>query len=74
MHYFAMSYPHFWVYTRETVTRHQTKPNNSEFGEIEMKQWWNEKDYIGTIPEKNITKEIGIGEAVDMIYNDVMNS
>ncbi len=58
----------------ETVTRHQTKPNSYEFGETEMKRWWNEKDYIGFIPEKSLTKEISFGDTIDMIYNDVMNS
>ena len=58
----------------ETVTRHQTKPNSNEFGEAEMKLWWNEKDYIGIIPEKSLTKEISFSDTIDMIYNDVINS
>ncbi|HCW52390.1 MAG TPA: uridine kinase [Clostridium sp.] len=55
----------------ETLLRHKTKPNANEFGEKEMKSWWNEKDYIGFIKEKIITKDVSIDEAVDMIYKDV---
>lgn len=56
----------------ETLLRHQTKPNRFDFGENEMRRWWNEHDYIGIIPEKSLTKEIGLDDAVQMIYQDVM--
>jgi hypothetical protein len=36
----------------ETLRRHETKDKRFEFGEAEMRRWWNEKDYIGIIPEK----------------------
>lgn len=55
----------------ETLNRHQTKPNHNEFGEVEMRRWWKEKDYIGIIPEKNITDELSLDEIVEMIYSDV---
>lgn len=29
----------------ETLLRHQHKPNVNEFGEKEMKSWWNERIY-----------------------------
>ncbi|WP_104372089.1 kinase [Desulfocucumis palustris] len=57
----------------ETLIRHQTKANHNEFGENEMKRWWREKDYIGIIPEKNITKELSLDEIVEMISSDVMS-
>jgi chloramphenicol 3-O phosphotransferase len=57
----------------ETIARHQTKASCNEFGETQMKSWWKEKDYIGIIEEKIITKEIGLDEAVNMIYDEVMN-
>lgn len=57
----------------ETLKRHQTKPKCNEFGEEEMKRWWNEKDYIGFIPEKIITAESSFDHTVEMIYQDVMN-
>lgn len=57
----------------ETLKRHQTKPNCNEFGEEEMKRWWNEKDYISFIPEKIITTESSLDITVDMIFQDVVN-
>lgn len=56
----------------ETLLRHQTKPKRFEFGEEEMRRWWNEKDYIGFIPEKTLTEQVGLEEAVGLIYDDVM--
>lgn len=32
----------------ETVRRHAKKPNSHEFGAKEMKEWWKDKDYLGT--------------------------
>lgn len=58
----------------ETLLRHKTKPNCNEFGEEEMKKWWNEKDYIGIIQEKMINKETSLDAAVNMIFNDVINN
>lgn len=55
----------------ETLIRHRQKPNCNDFGEKEMRRWWKEKDYIGFIPEKRLTKEFGIDETVYMIYNEV---
>ncbi len=57
----------------ETLIRHQTKPNCHEFGEEEMKNWWNEKDYIGIIPEKIITADSSLNSTVEMIYQAVMS-
>lgn len=55
----------------ETLKRHETKANRFEFGEKEMREWWNEKDYIGFVPEKTITKEMSLDEIVKMIVSDV---
>ena len=55
----------------ETLKRHETKTVKNEFGENEMRKWWNEKDYIGLIPEKTITKELSLEETVDMIFSDI---
>ena len=55
----------------ETLKRHQTKPNCHEFGEEAMRNWWKEKDYIGTVPEQTITQEMSLEETVEMIYNAV---
>ena len=55
----------------ETLKRHETKTQKLEFGETEMRRWWNEKDFIGFIPEKTITKEISLDAAIDMILSDL---
>lgn len=55
----------------ETLKRHQTKPNCNEFGENDMKQWWNEKDFIESIEEKILSQELSIEETVDIIIKDI---
>ena len=36
-----------------------------------MKKWWNEKDYIGFIPERIIGKEMSLNAVVGMILSDI---
>lgn len=36
-----------------------------------MRRWWNEKDYIGFIKEKTLTKELTLNDAVELILADV---
>lgn len=36
-----------------------------------MRDWWKEKDYIGIIKEKNLTKDLSEDEIVNMIYTDL---
>ena len=55
----------------DTLSRHNTKPNRADFGETEMRRWWKEKDYIGSIPERTITENMSISDTADMIYNCV---
>ena len=55
----------------ETVKRHQTKEKRFEFGEAEMRHWWNEKDFIRIIPEHVFTQEISLEDAVNTIINDI---
>lgn len=55
----------------ETLKRHKTKGSKLEFGETEMRRWWKDKDYIGFIPEKTITKELSLEETVDLILSDI---
>ena len=55
----------------ETLRRHQTKPNNDDFGEEDMRRWWQEKDYLGNIKEKLIGEDVSLEEAVEKIYRDV---
>lgn len=55
----------------ETLRRHSTKPNHNDFGEVEMRRWWREKDYLPTIPEKVFTQELSLEDALALIYRDV---
>lgn len=58
----------------ETLSRHQHKPNAKDFGETEMKRWWNENDLLESIPEISIQKDLSLDEVVDMIYQEVSTS
>jgi len=57
----------------ETIKRHEQKSQIYEFGEIEMKKWWREKDFLSNISEKMIYKEMSLDEIVTQIYYDVIN-
>lgn len=56
----------------ETLSRYHTKPNSGEFGEMEMRRWWQEKDFVDILTEKILTAEVSIQETVSMIYKDIM--
>lgn len=62
---------YFDIPFEETLNRHKNKSNAHEFGEKEMKRWWNEKDLLDSIPEVCIHKELSLNEVVDMIYENV---
>jgi hypothetical protein len=55
----------------ETLKRHETKEKKFEFGEAEMRRWWNEKDFIKIIPEHVFTQEISLEDAMNTILNDI---
>jgi len=63
---------YFDIPFEETLNRHQQKPNAHEFGEKEMKEWWNENDLLNIIPEVLLHKELSLNEIVDIIYKDVI--
>lgn len=63
---------YFDIPFEETLNRHKQKPNAHEFGEKEMRKWWNEKDLLGIISEQLINKHLSLDEIVDMVYNDVI--
>lgn len=58
----------------ETLKRHQTRWKRDRFGEDEMKRWWSDRDFIGFISEKIITKELSKDEIVNMIIHDIEGS
>ena len=62
---------YFDIPFEETLIRHQKKPNAHEFGEKEMRGWWNEKDLLDIIPEVCFHEELSLNEIVDIVYQDV---
>lgn len=55
----------------ETLRRHSTKPNRDDFGEAEMRRWWQEKDYLPMIRETILKQDLSLDDAVEMIYQRV---
>lgn len=55
----------------ETLKRHATKQEKFSFGAEDMKRWWREKDFIKTISEKTLDKNISLDNAVGIILNDI---
>lgn len=62
---------YFDVPFEETLKRHRTRKCKDEFGEEEMKKWWNEKDLLNFISETLLKKELTIDEIINMIYEEV---
>jgi adenylylsulfate kinase-like enzyme len=56
---------------QETVRRHLTKHNSDEFGEKEMKEWWQEGDVLGVVGEKILPTESTVKESLELIVRDV---
>lgn len=63
---------YFDIPFEETLNRHQQKSNSHEFGEKEMRDWWNEKDLLDIIPEVCLHKELSLNEIVDIIYENAI--
>ncbi len=55
----------------ETLRRHETKPNHSDFGESDMRSWWKGKDYLDMIHETTITMDSSSDQTVEMILSDI---
>ena len=62
---------YFDILFEETLKRHITKPNAHEFGEIEMREWWKEKDYLNIKEEKFITDKMSMEQTLNFIYEVV---
>lgn len=63
---------YFDIPFEETLKRHQQKTNAHEFGEKEMREWWNEKDSLNNITEVCLNKELSLDEVVNRIYQDII--
>lgn len=62
---------YFDIPFEETLKRHQHKPNAHEFGEKEMRAWWNAKDLLQTIPEVCLPQTLSLEEVVEKIYKEI---
>lgn len=65
---------YFDVPFEETLRRHATKPNTSDFGETEMREWWCEYDVLGWENEKIINHEMSQDEIIAMMLRDRQNA
>ena len=54
----------------ETLRRHSLKPVASEYGEKQMREWWQEKDYLNIQQEKIISENMNIDDIIAMILSD----
>ncbi|HRJ06697.1 MAG TPA: AAA family ATPase [Candidatus Saccharibacteria bacterium] len=66
----VLSY-YFDIPFAETLRRHSTKSVASDYGEKEMRNWWNAKDYLGITGEETITVRHSVDEIIHMILSDV---
>jgi len=55
----------------ETLRRHNLRSKNNDFGEVEMREWWREKDYLGVEDEKILGEDLSEDEILAMILKDV---
>lgn len=62
---------YFDVPFEETIARHASKPNAHEFGEKEMREWWNEKDYLNVSGEKVLHKDMTVDDIISEILSDI---
>jgi hypothetical protein len=55
---------------QETLDRHRTKPNASDFGEREMRRWWREDDRLAGVEETIIGPERSLADTAAEIIAD----
>ena len=55
----------------ETLKRHSGRNKSLGFGEMEMKRWWNEKNYLQTISEKLITEADSLESVLHSICSNL---
>ena len=63
-YYFDLSF-------EETQRRHDTKPNKADYGEAEMREWWNDKDYLKLAGEKSINETLSEEQILALLLKDV---
>lgn len=61
---------YFDVSFEETLRRHATKPQATEYGEREMRRWFNPDDLVPGLDEQRISEETSLVGAVDLIMHE----
>lgn len=62
---------YFDIPFEETVRRHATKPNAHEFGEEDMRRWWNERDVLDSNNDRMITHDMSEDEIMARMMRDI---
>ena len=65
---------YFDIPFEETLKRNSQRQCANEFGEKEMRSWWNEKDLLKEIPEQILTMDMSQEDIVNKIYKDIENN
>lgn len=69
---FDMAYVYYMdIPFEETLRRHNLRHKNNDFGEVEMREWWREKDYLGVEGEVILDEHLSEDELVERILKDV---
>lgn len=55
----------------ETMRRHATKPQASQYGRAEMSSWWRDRDYLPQVSERIIAADTTADVAVEQIMGDI---
>ena len=55
----------------ETLRRHNLRGKNNDFGEVEMREWWREKDYLGVSDERILSEDLSEDGLVELILSDI---
>jgi adenylylsulfate kinase-like enzyme len=63
---------YFDVSFDETLRRHETKPNAHEFGEKEMREWYEARDLLGLKNEILLPEKNSLATTVNYIFGQVL--
>ena len=62
---------YFDIPFEETIKRHKTRSQSSEFGEEIMREWWVDKDYSEVLNETAITADKDKESIIQEIYSKI---
>lgn len=63
---------YFNISFEETLRRHEMKPNVHEFGEKEMREWYQERDLVEGLDERLIAGSVSQEAAVGLILESFL--